>query len=315
MIQIPETDIENRQPVVDYPPGVFNIEMTNKCPMRCVMCPRTNNMTRPQGFMVFSLFKKVIDELVAVNPDYQEKHPVWLHHFGESLLHKEFGRFIRYAGEKGIHACLSINPVMLTHDVAVELLRSRPHIIYISMDGHDEESFEKIRGVKNIYQRSKDNVLQFLELKKKYNPRVSVTLSMIDFQLNAESVEKTKKYWESLDGIDNFLLKDFSTWDGDTSDINLLAGKDHNTPDILQPVVCNFPWERMTVMWDGDMVPCCYDYDKKYVLGNVGAQTLSEIWNGKTMQSLRNEFITNNVTNRLCRNCDKLRLPRHLWRW
>ncbi len=315
MIEIPETDIENRQTVVKYPVGLFNIELTNHCPMRCVMCPRTNNMTRPKGYMEFSLFKKIIDELVSVNPGYKNNHPVWLHHFGESLLHKEFGRFIRYAAENEVRACLSINPVMLKKDVALELIQSGPYIIYISMDGHDEKSFEKIRGVKNVYRRSKDNVLYFLELKKKYRSNTSITLSMIDFHLNTESVKKTRQFWESLEGIDNFLLKDFSTWDGNAPDINTLSEKENQSKDISQPVVCNFPWERMTIMWDGDVAPCCYDYDKKLLLGNARTQKLTEIWNGKSMQALRNEFIKNKVVNQLCRNCDKLRLPRHLWQW
>jgi radical SAM protein with 4Fe4S-binding SPASM domain len=73
-------------------------------------------------------------------------------------------------------------------------------------------------------------------------------------------------------------------------------------------VSCNVPWEKMSVAWDGDVLPCCYDYDKKYVLGNIKKKKMAEMWNGPEMRALRKEFLDNNVTNPLCRNCPELYL-------
>jgi hypothetical protein len=47
---------------------VFNIELTNKCPMKCIMCARTHQMTRAQGIMDFELFRRMIDEYVMLKP-------------------------------------------------------------------------------------------------------------------------------------------------------------------------------------------------------------------------------------------------------
>ncbi len=308
------TDI--RPVIVDYPFGIFNIELTNRCPMKCVMCPRTKYMTREQGYMNFDLFQKIVDELVSENPDYQGRHPVWLHHFGESLLHPEFDRFIKYAVSKSVYTGLSVNPMMLKKEIADRLLKSGLNMLYISLDGHDEKSFYKIRGVKKGYKKSHDNVLKFLDLKNKMKSRTQITLSMIDFMLNNESIEKTNRYWRELEGIDDVLVKSFTTWNGSVSDVNLLACWDHNDNKKKEaPVACAFPWERMTVMWDGSVAPCCNDYDKKLVLGNANDESLADIWNGEKMRSLREEFNSNKVINPLCRNCDKLRLPRDQWKW
>ncbi len=284
--------------------------------MRCVMCPRTNNMDRKQGLMEFVLFSKLIDELVQTNKDYINHQPVWLHHFGESLLHPEFDRFIQYAVKKRVVTCLSINPMMLTQDVSLPLLQSKPQILYISLDGHDDASFEKIRGVKNAYQRSLDNLHSFLELKRNSGSDCRIVLSMIDFNLNRQSIEQTRSRWESVPGVDEFLIKSFSTWDGDAADINCLEN-DHNKMPLIKSgrIECNFPWERMTVLWDGEVVPCCNDYNNKLSLGNFKYQTLSEIWNGPEMRRLREEFIDGRVTNPLCHHCEKLRLPREQWDW
>ena len=63
----------------------------------------------------------------------------------------------------------------------------------------------------------------------------------------------------------------------------------------------------MTVTWDGGVVPCCYDYDKKYVLGNVKDRMFAEIWNGDQMRELHRQFVANEVSIDLCRRCPKLR--------
>jgi len=70
----------------------------------------------------------------------------------------------------------------------------------------------------------------------------------------------------------------------------------------------------MTVTWNGDVVPCCYDYNGRFVLGNMREQTLSDIWNGEKIQSLRREFIDNRVENELCKNCDNLYIPQEMRR-
>ena len=302
--------VHERSPYADHPFGLYNIELTNRCPMRCVMCPRTKNMTRPQGFMDYRLFQRAIDELASANPSFAGEHVVWLHHFGESLLHPRFGDCIRYASSKGVLTGLSINPFMLSDTLAEELISAEPAALYISLDGHDDESFYKIRGMKKGYQVSHDRLMDFLKLKNSRGAKTQVVVSMIDFPMNEESIQARESYWKNIAGVDQFLCKDFSIWDGNAGDINSLASRSRNADAIdKSAVVCTLPWEVMTVAWNGDVVPCCYDYDAKVVLGSLGEQSLSDIWNGEKMQALRKEFITNRVANPLCKNCEKLYLP------
>jgi radical SAM protein with 4Fe4S-binding SPASM domain len=297
-----------KKTTVDHPFGIFNIELTNRCPMRCVMCPRTHSMTREQGFMEFTLFKKIIDELADVNVSFHNDKTVWLHHFGESLLHPEFDSFIKYAAGKSIRTGLSVNPMMLNEKTSIALLNSGLHILYLSLDGHNDESFSKIRGVENMYETSRSNMINFLNIKRNNPCSMRIILSMIDFSLNEESIAAVKDEWESNDQIDGFLMKNYTTWDGAVSEITAMApDAEVNRSENNSEVTCMFPWENMTVTWDGDVVPCCFDYNKKLVLGNAFTHSLSYLWNDTPMQSLRGEFIGNNVVNPLCRNCKDLR--------
>jgi len=296
---------ESRTAIALYPPAVFSFELTNRCPFKCIMCARTNNMSRSQGIMDFLIFKKAVDEFVDVNPEFAKNEEVWLHGFGESLLHPQFGKFIRYAVSKGINAGLSINPLMLTDKKATELLDAGPAHLLISLDGHDDESFERIRGIRNAYSKSKQRLLTFLEKKEKTGHTIKTTLSMIDFPDNKESIRAKKHFWIGVAGIDHFIAKPFTTWDGNAEDVKQLVKKERYRKTSGK-VSCNIPWRTMSLTWDGDLVPCCLDYDKRYVLGNISRDTLCNIWNGTRMLALREEFISNKIDNPLCKKCDYL---------
>ena len=295
--------------ITEKPYTIDNIELTNRCPMRCVMCPRTKHMTRSQGHMDFEVFEKIIGEYLEINPTGARQDGIYLHHFGESIVHPEFDRFITYANERQVATRISINPLMLKERNTDKLLAANPTEIMISLDGHDDESFYRIRGVKNAYTLSVNRLLDFLKKRIAIGNRSKVELSMINFSENSESIAEMRTYWESVEGIDEFVLKNFTTWDGSAADINEFSTftidnaerrKKHERPG------CNLPWRKMTVTWDGDVVPCCYDYNKKFILGNVREQSLAEIWNGPRMQALREEFNSNHVTNPLCVNCPAL---------
>jgi len=298
--------LKGRAPTTTAPFRIIDIELTNRCPLRCVMCPRTNNMTRAQGLMEFGLFQKVVDEYVRVNPKTAATEEIYLHHFGESLVHPEFEKYMKYAVSKGLYACLSVNPILLTPDVAERLLESRPAKLYVVLDGHDDASFESIRGLKNAYEKSKENLLRFLKMKTERGIKTKIMLSMIDFELNKESIARLREYWTAVPGVDEFLAKPFITWNGDAADVNKFGPPKRSNAELAKEsgyASCNKPWTEISVTWDGDVIACCFDYDKKVPLGSVKDQTLTEIWNGPKMQALRREFIENKVTNPLCRDC------------
>lgn len=277
--------------------------------MRCVMCPRTDHMTRAQGYMSFDLFRRVIDEFLVVNPEAARTKGAFLHHFGESLMHPEVGRFIHYAEENGVRVKLSVNPLAMKDRVIDQLIASPPSYLMIALDGHDDESFERIRGVRNAYDFSVERLHRFLARKVAAKVPTFVELGMIDFTENADSLHLLRDRWIGVEGIDNVTAKRFITWDGSVEEINAYAPAAMTNVDARKHFAvpsCRLPWETMSITWDGSVVPCCYDYDRKMVLGNLMHQTLTEIWNGGPMRALRDEFRSNAVQNPLCRQCPKL---------
>src|SRR6185369_11197301 len=77
-------------------PDIIQIESTNLCNAKCVFCPR-DEMHRRQGVMDFDLYRKVVDEAVALGISH-----VRVHNYGEPFLDKELVEKVRYAKQKGV---------------------------------------------------------------------------------------------------------------------------------------------------------------------------------------------------------------------
>lgn len=106
--------------------------------------------------------------------------------------------------------------------------------------------------------------------------------------------------------MDEFRLKPFTTWDGNSQSVNQLVGISSSAEPARVAATCRWPWTSMTVLWDGDVVPCCNDFDKRYVLGNLHRESMTSIWNNEPMTALRAELAGGLVRNDLCRNCKNL---------
>ena len=62
----------------DKKPTLFNIETTNYCNMKCVMCPRTIYMQRKNIWINDELFEKMLDnEIILGNVNDESLEDIW----------------------------------------------------------------------------------------------------------------------------------------------------------------------------------------------------------------------------------------------
>ncbi len=63
----------------------------------------------------------------------------------------------------------------------------------------------------------------------------------------------------------------------------------------------------LQVQWDGTVVPCCYDYNSRMILGDFKEQTLGEIFRGEKYDKIRRAHIEGNFSEYpFCDVCDQL---------
>ena len=260
--------------VEEYPKYLV-IESTNYCNFNCIMCPR-KHMTRKIGHMDFNLFKRIIDEIEG------KVEFIYLHFFGEPLLHKRIFEFIDYASGKGMTVSFSTNASLLNEELAEKLLYSGLDLLILSIDSLSDQTYQKIRDGGN-FEQTMMNVDRFLKKYEHSDSTLNISLQMIKMSLNEHEVEHFMSRWDRKSGL-NSIVKPLHNYADQVQNIGELG---NFSKCCNERSVCVEPWRGMVIGWDGIVVPCCNDFDYRYVLGDLKKQSLYKIWNSEEMQTLR----------------------------
>jgi radical SAM protein with 4Fe4S-binding SPASM domain len=227
----------------------------------------------------------------------------YMHHFGDSLVHPDLGYFIGAATQKGIGGYLSANPVLLTKQRIHAIVDNQLHEINLSLDGVTPETSEAVRGkaARNV-KLAERRIHELLEYRARVgSPYPRIVLQIVRQKQNSHEVKQWLEKWSLVSEIDRIKVKSYVTWSGGQEAINDLRV----TPISVRPdVVCEKPWTSVTILWDGTVVPCNFDHDGLYPLGNVSHQTLREIWAGEPLTALRCRHRDRDLSEiALCRDC------------
>ncbi len=65
-------------------------------------------------------------------------------------------------------------------------------------------------------------------------------------------------------------------------------------------------WDQMVILQDGRVALCCLDYDGKVIVGDMRNETITEVWNGSPLNSLRQKQIELKFDEiSTCRDCNQ----------
>jgi radical SAM protein with 4Fe4S-binding SPASM domain len=65
---------------------------------------------------------------------------------------------------------------------------------------------------------------------------------------------------------------------------------------------CNVPFYSMSIHWDGDVLLCSHDWEKKQIMGNIGDTHVKDIWlKSQKLWEFRSEL----MSKRQCHPCNK----------
>ncbi len=257
-------------------PTYLNIETIAGCNLRCVMCPiGTGDFTRPNKIMDMGLFKKIVDE-ASGNIRYS-----WLHWFGEPFLDPHIFERIKYAKSKGIKTQISSNITRLTEEKARQVLESGLDEMILSLDGATKRTYESIRVMGN-YEETMANAERFLRMKKEGGYKKPwARVQIIKMHENEQEIQAFVEKWKDL--ADEIIIKPLITWAGQVN----VSAQQTQVYKIPERYPCFNLWEQITISAEGVATICCYDFNAKYVIGDLKTQSIEEIYNGKRMTELR----------------------------
>jgi radical SAM protein with 4Fe4S-binding SPASM domain len=209
-----------------------------------------------------------VPEMVAREIKRLEIHPrLSFSGFGEPLLHKHLSRIIQ-----------SVSQIL------------PEHIIEVNTNG-DRLTAARIRelfdvGLSFLYVNMYDGSHQVEELEALFTgagvPR---------------SQWKLRPHWTGSE--DDFGLT-----------LNNRAGSVHSATISLRPLdrplsrACNYPFYKLLVDWNGDVLFCSNDWGREIVVGNVLNLSLDEIWLGRQMFEIRKNLAEGDRSRSPCNKCN-----------
>jgi radical SAM protein with 4Fe4S-binding SPASM domain len=283
-------------------PTRINIEPTNKCNLRCNMCPR-KDLTRPVGEMDMELFEKLAQEI--------SRHPpaeVRLHKDGEPLLAPHIFDFIGAMKAIAPSTLLNMdtNALLLDEEKAEKLLDSRLDVLLFSINAATAETYKQVRG-SSKFDRVVANIERFLQMRKERGyvlPAVKVQLIVMAETRN--EIGLFKEQWGSHD-VDVLLIPAIN-WGGHRPEVKSLM----EMPSRRYP--CTFLFNSFSINWDGKVSFCNVDFDHLGVIGDLHEQTIEEIWSSPAFEryrTLHKQGRWDEID--LCRDCNYWAYTRNIW--
>lgn len=259
--------------IVDDFPIHVDLETITNCNIHCFMCFQSFDPPKPLK-MELELFKKVIDEgaekeLCSIKTQYR----------GEPLLDKRMPHMVKYVKGKGIiEVMFNTNATLLSEETARALIEAGLDKIICSVDGYTKEVYENVRIGAN-FETVLNNIKNLQSLKKKMGcKKPIVRVQMVDTPKNHDQIEGYIKFWGKI--ADQVAVENMLDWE---------AAEEDSTP--LEDWACAQLWQRLLVLADGDILPCCRatrgGTDKLFVLGNAHKLSLQEMWKSDKLNRLR----------------------------
>lgn len=302
-----------RRPVQWGLPFSIAIEPTTACNLRCPECPSgLRSFTRETGNLKQDFFRRIIDEL------HKEVFYLTFYFQGEPYINPQFLEMVRYAQERGIYTSTSTNGHFLSDANARATIESGLDRLIISIDGTTQETYEAYRKqgkLANVLQGTRNIVRWKRELKSK-TPHIVFQFLVV--RPNEHQISEVYELAKEL-GVDEVLLKTAQIYDYENGN-DLIPTQDKYSRYALQEDGtyriknqllnhCWKLWHSCVITWDGLVVPCCFDKDAKYRLGNLqdksGEQmpTFREIWRGAAYTKFRERLVKGRAYIDICKNC------------
>ncbi len=294
-------DKEHARKTYDVPefPDRLHIQTQSWCNAACIFCPYPfTSKVLPMGKMSWDLYRKIIDE--ASRHDVQRCALLLMN---EPLLDPDLPARIKYAKERfqaRTELMITSNGSVLTDEKIKGLVESGLDRIKVSIQGLDPEVYRHTMGGLK-YDKTIAGVKKLIKaVRASERKRPKVMLSIVATGSNEREVRRFKLYWR-LRGVKATSVI-FENKAGNVKLTSELA------PHGLRPFkTCYRPFRTFYVLWNGDVIPCCADWGKKLVLGNVQKSTIKEIWHGEPATKLRESIKAWDMGTlpNICKACSK----------
>lgn len=292
-------------------PRYMVIESSNMCNLRCPLCAVGRGLSRPSGLMSLDLFKKILSQ---INWDIKMLNFAFA---GEPLLNKEIFKMVELASERGYKSKIETNGMLLDNYIS-DIFMSRLQYINIALDGSNQDMLNKYR-IGADFNKIISGINRLCSKRKSIRSQLpQITIQVLMMKHNQAYIDDIIRLARDL-GVDTVRIKSLNLNMGlDLSRQDKLFLADRFLPDDkeyrryegkknkinfrhnLYPF-CEYPLSSQVILWNGDVVLCCLDFNANFVIGNIKDNSLKEIWESYLVRKWRSQAIRRSLP--LCKNC------------
>jgi len=309
-----------KKPLVWGIPPVLTIEPTNMCNLHCPLCTTgSGEMQRVAGRMSPSTFQAIMDKMG------DDIFFLLVYHQGEPYMNKHFFDFVHLAKKKNIYVTTSTNGHYFTDQNIQKTLDCGLDSMIVSVDGSDQKSYEKYRVGGNL-DRVLSGTQKLVAARRQRKLRTpNVALQFLVMKHNEHQIGEVKKLADRLE-VDRLLIKNIEVrslqeageWLPENEKFRRYdySGDDYVVKGAGKES-CTRPWLSTLINWDGSFVPCCFDKNGRYTMGNIRENgDLAGVWKGSAFNRFRSQLLADRGQIDICRNCNQgfgSFLPHRLW--
>jgi radical SAM protein with 4Fe4S-binding SPASM domain len=290
-------------------PISISIEPTTSCNLRCPECPSgLRSFKRDTGMLSVELFKKIIKQL--------HKKTTYLTFYfqGEPYLNTDFLEMVAVSSQHKLFTSTSTNAHYLNEENAIKTIESGLNQLIISIDGTTQEIYEQYRvgGSLNKVIEGTKNIINWKRKLKSSTPHVVFQFLVV--KPNEHQLADVKLLAAEL-GVDELRFKTAQVYDYENG--NSLIPENENYSRYKKGIngkwrlknklqnQCWRMWSSCVITWDGKIVPCCFDKDAKYNMGNISEIPFNKIWTSKEYDEFRSKLLKSRKEIDICTNCSE----------
>ncbi len=297
------------RPLVWGIPPVMTIEPTNICNLRCPLCTTgAGEMERSNGKMSLETFRELMRHFG------EDIFFLLIYHQGEPYINPHFLEFVEIAKRKNIYVTTSTNGHYFTEENIRRTVESGLDSMIVSLDGVGQDSYERYRVGGKMEKVIEGTRALLAEKKRRKSRTPNVALQFLVMKHNEHELPQVKKLAESM-GVDRLLIKNIEVRSLQEADEWLPQNEAFRRYDLhdddfivkgADKKYCSRPWLSTLVNWDGTFVPCCFDKNGKYPMGNIHQISVPEgVWHSGAYKDFRARLLADRKQIDICRNCNQ----------
>ncbi len=252
----------------------IDIEVTDSCNLRCVMCVHGQGKVVKTGFIDNDFAKKMIRDASK-----EGVYSIKLNWRGEPALYKNLSELVRFAKECGImEVQINTNGIPFCEQSIRDIIEAGLDRVIFSVDANSEEVYSKIR-IGGDFNKLIKNIESFIRIRSELGlKKPFIRLQMVRMSENQKEVESFVERWKNK--VDDLRISDVT----DRGQGNKLTTGDRIS---VGRKCCFQPWQRLVISRQGLVSGCCSDWHQNWIVGDANKESIKSIWKSQKMAALR----------------------------